>query len=347
MPSRMQSVPFDDTPAWLWSLLGASDPAQCNARLRTLGLEMRDGLLRGVSTASQAQAQTSVTFGYKWEKRETYESATGLAHMRAWLNERYGSAEELPFLNRGGEKPILLDAGCGAGYSALELFAPVLHRIRYLGVDISSAVDVAKLRFAERGACDAAFMQADLTRLPIPNGSVDAIFSEGVLHHTDSTKAALLALAPKLRPEGAFMFYVYRKKGPIREFTDDYIRANLQAMSPQEAWDALEPLSLLGKALGELDVEIEIPAAIRLLKIPAGRINLQRLFYWHVFKAFYRPDMSLDEMNHINFDWYAPKNAHRQSPDEVRAWCAAAGLAIERERIEEAGITVIARRLGE
>lgn len=347
MPSRMQSVPFDDMPAWLWSLLGANDPTQRNARLRTLGLEMRDGLLRGVSTASQAQAQTSVTFGYKWKKRETYESATGLAHMRAWLNERYGAAEELPFLNRGGEKPILLDAGCGAGYSALELFAPVLHRVRYLGVDISSAVDVAKLRFAERGECDAAFMQADLTRLPIPNGSVDAIFSEGVLHHTDSTQAALLALAPKLRPGGAFMFYVYRNKGPIREFTDDYIRANLQAMSPQEAWDALEPLSMLGKTLGELDVEIEIPAAIRLLEIPAGRINLQRLFYWHVFKAFYRPDMSLDEMNHINFDWYAPKNAHRQSPDEVRAWCAAAGLAIERERIEEAGITVIARRLGE
>ena len=26
-------------------------------------------------------------------------------------------------------------------------------------------------------------------------------------------------------------------------------------------------------------------------------------------------------MNHINFDWYAPKNAFRQSPEEVRSWC--------------------------
>lgn len=46
------------------------------------------------------------------------------------------------------------------------------------------------------------------------------------------------------------------------------------------------PLSRLGKVLGELDIEIDVPEAVGLLEIPAGRINLQRLFYWHVFKAF-------------------------------------------------------------
>lgn len=40
-----------------------------------------------------------------------------------------------------------------------------------------------------------------------------------------------------------------------------------------------------------------------------------------------------EEMNHINFDWYAPANAHRQTPKEVHGWCAQAGLAIEREVI--------------
>jgi len=104
------------------------------------------------------------------------------------------------------------------------------------------------------------------------------------------------------------------------------------------------PLSRLGKLLGELDIEIDIPERIDLLDIPAGRINLQRFVYWHVLKAFYRPDLTLDEMNHINFDWYAPKNAHRHSPEEVRGWCAALDLAIEHERVEEAGITIIARR---
>jgi hypothetical protein len=54
--------------------------------------------------------------------------------------------------------------------------------------------------------------------------------------------------------------------------------------------------------------------------------------------------MSLDEMNHLNFDWYAPKNAHRQSAEDVRRWCAGLGLAIEHEEVEEAGITMIARK---
>ena len=27
-----------------------------------------------------------------------------------------------------------------------------------------------------------------------------------------------------LKPGGRILFYVYRKKGPIREFTDDYVR---------------------------------------------------------------------------------------------------------------------------
>jgi hypothetical protein len=55
--------------------------------------------------------------------------------------------------------------------------------------------------------------------------------------------------------------------------------------------------------------------------------------------------MSLEEMNHLNFDWYAPKNAHRHSPEDVRTWCAALGLAIEHEKVEEAGITTIARKI--
>jgi hypothetical protein len=73
-------------------------------------------------------------------------------------------------------------------------------------------------------------------------------------------------------------------------------------------------------------------------------MDLQRFFYWHVAKAFWRPDMTFDEMNHINYDWYAPRNAHRHTEAEVRDWCAASGLEVVRNRVEEAGITVVARK---
>jgi SAM-dependent methyltransferase len=228
--------------------------------------------------------------------------------------------------------------------AALELLAHRLDRVRYVGADISEAVDVAAARFGEHGL-SGGFMQADVLDLPFEQGLFDVVLSEGVLHHTDSTEHAFRAVARLLAPGGRFLFYVYRRKGPVREFTDDYIRELLQPMKPSEAWDALMPLTKLGRALGELGMDVEVPEDIDLLGIPAGKIDVQRLFYWHVFKAYHHPGYSLEELNHINFDWYAPRNAHRQSVEDVRRWCDEAGLEIERENVQEAGITVIARKL--
>lgn len=328
-------------PEWFGELLGRSLPAEGECiQLHGTSYRMIKGKLRAETVYSDRQKQTEDTFGFKWQKRDTFESAPFRSRHREWLNQRYGKATEHPFL---AQSALVLDAGCGAGWSALEYFSDVLPQIRYLGVDISEAVDVAAGRFEEHGF-EGAFIQSDLQHLPIPKGSVDVIFSEGVLHHTDSTEEALKSLVPFLKPGGRFMFYVYRRKGAIREFTDDYIRERLQHMSGEEAWQALMPLTKLGKALGELKVTVDVPEAIELLGIPAGTIDLQRLFYWHVCKAFYDPNLSLEEMNHINFDWFSPANAHRQTPEDVRQWCREAGLAVEREVIEEAGITIIAQK---
>jgi SAM-dependent methyltransferase len=301
------------------------------------------GIPRAVSLYSPAQSQTEETFGFKWKKRDTFDSPGSLKRIRDWLTEKYGNVVEEDWFASLGEHPLVLDAGCGAGVSALEVFGAAGKRIRYLGVDISTAVDVAHARFQEKGLA-AGFIQADISKLPFPDSSVDLIFSEGVLHHTDSTERAFKALTPLIKPGGYFMFYVYRRKGPIREFTDDYVRDRLQSMSPEEAWLAMEPLTQLGISLGRENLEIDIPKPIDLLGIPAGRINIQRLFYWHVAKAFYHPDLSFDEMNHINYDWYAPANAHRHSLEEVSGWCQDAGMVVMHEVVEEAGITIIARK---
>jgi arsenite methyltransferase len=331
-------------PAWLPGLVGVDElPEGARLNLRGEAFEVQSGILRQRALVSERQAQTADTFGFKWHKRDTFESEASLTRMKGWLVERYGDVAQADWWAGNGRPPVVLDAGCGGAMSALALFDGVLERMRYVGVDISDAVDVAAARFADRGL-QAGFVQADLNRIPLPDGSVDVLFSEGVLHHTDSTRDALLATARLLAPGGRYLFYVYRRKGPLREFTDDYIRERLQELEPQEAWDAVMPLTKLGKTLGELGVQVDVPEDIELLGIPAGPIDLQRLFYWHVFKAFHHPDLSLDELNHINFDWYAPRNAHRQSPEEVRGWCAEAGLEIEREVVEDAGITIVARR---
>ena len=331
-------------PIWLWEVLGVPKAVEGSVfPVRGQPYRLQGGVVRSSELLSDQQAATGEAFGYKWRRTDTFESDTSRQRACTWLVERYGDLRTGEWLSEFGARPLLVDAGCGAGLSGLELFGPVMDRVRYLAVDVSTAVDVAAKRFHAAGRFPA-LMQADISRLPLAPASVDVIFSEGVLHHTDSTEAALKSLAALLRPGGRFMFYVYRKKGPIREFTDDYIRERLQPLSQEERWLALEPLTKLGISLGRLDAYIDVEDPVEMLGIPKGRINVQRLFYWYVAKMFYSPDLSPDEMNHINFDWYAPVNAHRQTPEEVRHWCSQAGLQIEREVVEEAGITIIARR---
>ncbi len=139
------------------------------------------------------------------------------------------------------------------------------------------------------------------------------------------------------------MFRVWRTQGPVRKLTDDYLREQLEPLSTEEKWQAFIPLTRLGRALGWLGAEVEVDEDVPLLGIPAGRITVQRLFYSYFCTAYYQ-EFSLDELDHINYDWYAPKNGHRQTPEEVRACCEAAGLDVEREQLQESGITIVARK---
>ena len=293
---------------------------------------------------SEHQNQTADTFGFKWSKCHTYESDAVKSRSKAWLFERY--CDNDPDRLRqwlAGERKIILDVGCGSGFSALLFFGDYLKDHDYLGIDISSAVEIARELFRASGY-PGDFLKMDLMDLPIPDESMHIIFSEGVLHHTDSTEKSLNFLAKKLKKGGRFLFYVYAKKAVIREFTDDYIREYLRKMTDEEAWKALEPLTKLGIALGELNIELNVPEDIPFLGIRKGKIDIQRFFYWNFLKQFYHPQFSFDEMNHANFDWFRPLNCHRHTPEEIIQWCSEAGLAIEHMNVQESGITVGAIR---
>lgn len=94
----------------------------------------------------------------------------------------------------------------------------------------------------------------------------------------------------------------------------------------------------------QLGVDLEVPEDIDVLGMKAGTFDLQRWFYDNIAKAYDDPEMTFGEMHHINFDWYAPKNAFRQTEEEVRQWCDEAGLDVEDEQIHLSGITITARK---
>lgn len=331
------------TPTWVERLLGGPVPPDGETFERcSRTLVAQGGIIRDLGVADLNQAQTRDAFAFKWSKRDSYTSESMREVIGPWLRERYGDLVAT-LGPTDGRKPMVLDAGCGSGNAASILFETCGDAIRYVGADISEAVDLAQETLAPH-ITESLFLQADLTSLPFEDRTFDIVLSEGVLHHTSSTRNAIAATARLIRPGGIYAIYVYKKKAPVREFTDDFVREQIAALPPEQAWELLLPLTKLGKALGDIDAEIDVPEDIALLGIPKGRISVQRLLYWNFCKLFYRPELSLDEMNHINFDWYMPKNCHRQTPEEVRTWCEAEGLEIVSLKIEEAGITVIAKR---
>jgi arsenite methyltransferase len=299
------------------------------------------GIPRFVLTEDCGQRQTERSFGYQWKQREAYDSEGSKDFSREWLVRRYGFASRPEMQRYFAERQCILDAGCGGGYSAslwLDSAWQGAGTAQWFGADISEAIDVAQERLT--GIPGLHFLQADVCQLPFAEKTFDVIFSEGVLHHTPSTEQALKSLVPLLRRRGEIMFYVYRKKGPIREFTDDYIRSIVSALPPEQASAILRPLTKLGQSLAELHAEVEVNEDIPYLGIKAGRYDVQRLIYWNFAKMFWNDKLSFEENHLTNFDWYSPRYSFRQTEEEVRRWCAESGLSIFYFNTEEAGFTV-------
>jgi SAM-dependent methyltransferase/uncharacterized protein YbaR (Trm112 family) len=292
----------------------------------------------GTSSADLPQVQA--TFGYKWTRQIWWgiEGASA-SLMEEWLLPRYGWADRNAYDLFMKTRHRLLDAGCGLGREALRM-ARSNPEATVVGLELSHCVDEALKHASNGGLKNAFFVQGDLMKPPFKAAAFDFIMSEGVLHHTEDTHAALQALAALLRPSGQIGFYVYRKKAPLREYADDYVREMIQNCSSDEAWKMMEPLTKLGKALADLKTEVEVPEDVAVLGIRAGRYDIQRLIYYTMFKCYWNDRLTFEENVLVNFDWYTPRFARRHTVEEVRRWIEEAGLQIVHESVEESGITV-------
>jgi len=280
------------------------------------------GIPRFAGTADAGQAQVANAFGYKWTRGSDFAMAgetqtimsEWLLDLRGWRSESEFAAFLKPF-------KTILDAGAGNGRDVVQL-ARLRPDALIVGIDVSDAIDVAAKH--TEGLPNVFLIQGDVSHPPLRPAVFDYVTSNGVLHHTPSTCEAIKALYPLLVPGGEIAFAIYRKKAPIREFSDDYVRGKIRSMEPAEAWKEMESITLLGKALTELDVEIEIPE-VKILGMEGGRHNLQRFFYYTVLKCYWRDAFSFEDNVHVNYDWYYPEYAWRHTPAEVRRWLVELG----------------------
>ncbi|MEU7551924.1 methyltransferase domain-containing protein [Streptomyces sp. NPDC044571] len=99
----------------------------------------------------------------------------------------------------------VLDAGCGTGRALAALRAAVGPTGTVLGADLTAQM-LSAAQQAGRGA-DGALLLADVARLPLRDGVLDAVFAAGLIAHLPDPEANLGELARVVRPGGRLALF--------------------------------------------------------------------------------------------------------------------------------------------
>jgi arsenite methyltransferase len=113
-----------------------------------------------------------------------------------------GNPFEFGPLNPGEQA---LDIGCGAGLDSLIAARMVGPTGRVLGIDMTPAMLAKAARnAAQAGLTNVAFRRGYMEELPVPDGSIDVVISNGVINLTTDKLAVMREIHRVLRPGGRF-----------------------------------------------------------------------------------------------------------------------------------------------
>ncbi|WP_030860514.1 class I SAM-dependent methyltransferase [Streptomyces sp. NRRL F-2747] len=135
----------------------------------------------------------------------------------------------------------VLDAGCGTGRALTALRAAVGPAGTVLGADLTPQM-LAAARRAGRDA-EGVLLLADVARLPLRDGVLDAVFAAGLVAHLPDPEANLRELARVVRPGGRLALFHPIGRAALaarqgRELTPEDMRAehNLGPLLAGSGW---------------------------------------------------------------------------------------------------------------
>ena len=148
------------------------------------------------------EARMREVLRHRKENFETHGDVRQLVPGRSWAAWARALGHLLPPLD-------VADIGCGDGYLALEM---ARWARTVVGIDRSEPVlERAEALAARRRVTNVQWMKGDLSRLPLPDASIDVALLSQVLHHATDPEAALAEATRVLRPHGRLLVLDLRK----------------------------------------------------------------------------------------------------------------------------------------
>ncbi len=285
-------------------------------------------------------SQTAKSFEDKWSKNKaafldvTIKEGSEIFN---WILNRNGFNKTEEFKDFLKDKKRILDAGCGNGRVTrlFQLYTSDTNA-EIVGIDLTAS-EVARDNMSTLK--NVSVFKRDLLDDLSDLGKFNFIYCQEVLHHVKKPFNAFQNLCKSLTSCGEIAIYVYKKKAPIREHADEFIRNRISSLSYDDAIKTCNQITELGKQLSKCNATINIPK-IDILEIPEGEYSIQRFVYHFFLKCFWNNEITFDENALINYDWYHPQIATKHTIEEARSWFDKAGLKIVHECVDFYGITI-------
>jgi len=285
------------------------------------------------------------TFKEKWEHHRELafeETLKEGSEILSWILGRNGFGSVAELANYLKDKKRILDAGCGNGRVTALLRRHSPEPTKIVALDLVSSEIARKNLETHHLSDNCIFLERDLLGDLRDLGTFNFIYCQEVLHHLPEPERGFQNLCGLLSPEGEIAVYVYKRKAPIREWVDDYLRGIVSGRPYDEAIRICKQITELGKNLSEQAIKIQVPR-VETLEIQEGEYDLQRFIYHFFMKCFWNSNLTFQENVAINYDWYHPQIATRYTLEEVREWFVRVKSRIIHEHVDFYGITVRGR----